>query len=46
MMLKSQLQARRGECEYVDEKDVLAQFELVNWKNRENYPQLMNSKIT
>ena len=30
MMLKSQLQARRGECEYVDEKDVLAQFELVN----------------
>ena len=30
MMLKSQLQARREESEYVDEKDVLAQFELVN----------------
>ena len=29
-MLKSQLQARRGECEYVDEKDVLVLFELVN----------------
>ena len=28
MMLK--LQARRGECEHVDEKDVFVQFELVN----------------
>lgn len=29
-MLKSQLQARRGECEYVDEKGLLVLFELVN----------------
>ena len=29
-MLKSQMQARREEREYLDEKDVLVQFELVN----------------